>query len=249
MTPSNIAKTATKVLDSLQVSQFGGNLEKAQLDIYELKDGHISPDSPPRSLKLWLNPHTVEVSKEVEFAESPQSHGTTNLHYSHTKPLHLSIGEMWFDTYDTRESVREVYIDHLEELLSYNKDTHVLNGVVFTWGNFSARTRLKANYIFLPSKMTVKYTMFLPCGMPCRANVALCLKQLMTPEMEGVLAPKQSPDHARIYTVKRGDTLQGIARMAYDTPAEWRRIASYNQIDDPMSIQPGQSLLLPPILK
>lgn len=249
MTLSNIAKTATKVLDTLQLSQFGGNLEKAQLDIYELKDGQINTDAPSRTLKLWLNPHTIEVGKEVEFKETEQTHGTVNLRYSHTKPLHLSIGEMWFDTYDTRESVRELYIDHLEELLSYNKDTHVLNGVVFTWGNFSARTKFKANYIFLPSKMTVKYTMFLPCGMPCRAQVALCLQQLMTPQMEGVLAPKQSPDHARIYTVKRGDTLQGISRMAYDTPAEWRRIASHNRIDDPMDLRPGQSLILPPILK
>lgn len=249
MTLSHIAKTATKVLDTLQLSQFGGNLEKAQLDIYELKDGSINSEAPARSLKLWLNPHTIEIDKEVEFKETEQNQGTTNLRYSQTKPIHLSIGEMWFDTYDTRESVREVYIDHLEELLSYNPGTHVLNGVVFTWGNFSSRTRFKANYIFLPQKMKVAYTMFLPCGMPCRAKVSLCLQQLMTPQMEGVMAPKGSPDHARIYTVKRGDTMQSIARMAYDTPTEWRRIAAHNKIDDPMSLYPGQSLLLPPILK
>lgn len=249
MTLSNIAKTATKVLDTLQLSQFGGNLEKAQLDIYELKDGELSGGGPNRSLKLWLNPHTVEVGKEVEFAETPSNQATVNLRYSQTKPLHLSIGEMWFDTYDTRESVRELYIDHLEELLDYNNETHVLNGVVFTWGNFSARTKFKTQYIFLPSKLNVKYTMFLPCGMPCRAQVSLCMQQLMTPTKKGIEAPKASPDHARIYTVKRGDTLQGISRMAYDSPAEWRRIAAHNKIDDPMEIRPGQSLLLPPILK
>jgi len=49
--------------------------------------------------------------------------------------------------------------------------------------------------------------------------------------------------------VQRGDTLQNIAWKEYDDPAEWRRIADFNAVDDPMALEPGTKLLVPPILK
>ena len=67
--------------------------------------------------------------------------------------------------------------------------------------------------------------------------------------MQEVQEPKQSPDHAKLYTVRRGDTLQGIAMAEYDDPREWRRIADTNGITNPMSLPPGTKLLVPPILK
>jgi hypothetical protein len=213
-----------------------------------VKDGTLSTKSI-KSIPFFLNPHTVQITKEAEFKEEPSLHGTIKLKYAQTKPVTLSVGEMWFDTYDTRDSVREKYIDQLEELLDYNKGTHVLNAVVFTWGNFSQKSKFKSRYVFYICKVQTDYTLFLPDGTPCRAKVALMMHQLMTAEKEGVELPKESPDHARIYTVKRGDTLQGISLFAYDTPTEWRRVAASNGIDDPMDIHPGMKLMLPPILK
>jgi len=60
---------------------------------------------------------------------------------------------------------------------------------------------------------------------------------------------KQSPDHAKVYTVQRGDTLQAIAYREYDNPSEWRRIAEANAVDDPLALEPGTRLLVPPILR
>lgn len=245
---NTLAKAATKLIDNLDVSKFGGNLEKAQLDVYEVTDGSLA-GKPARSIPFYLNPHTVSVTKEAEFTEESKLAGTIKLKYAQTKPVTLSVGEMWFDTYDTRESVREQFIDHLEELLDYNKGTHVLNAVVFTWGQFSQATKFKSQYVFLVCQIKTDYVLFLPDGTPCRAKVALTMHQLMTEEKEGVELPKESPDHARIYTVKRGDTMQGISKFAYNTPTEWRRIAASNRIDDPMELHPGMRLVLPPILK
>ena len=42
---------------------------------------------------------------------------------------------------------------------------------------------------------------------------------------------------------------KGIAFREYDDPAQWRRIAEANGIDDPLALQPGRRLLIPPILK
>ena len=58
----------------------------------------------------------------------------------------------------------------------------------------------------------------------------------------------ESPDNAKVRAVLRGDTLQSIAFAEYDDPAEWRRIADSNGIDDPSDLRPGQRLLIPPIL-
>ena len=49
-------------------------------------------------------------------------------------------------------------------------------------------------------------------------------------------------------TVRRGQSLADIAADEYDNPAEWRRIADANQIDDPMALAPGMKLIVPPIL-
>ncbi len=247
-----LAKVATKIIDNLEIAKFGATLQKAEFLFYKWDTEH-----PPGSavagddgkMKFFLNPETIKVVKEVEMKEEPVNGQTSPLKYSSTKPVSLEIGQLFFDTYDERESVREKYIDKLEAQLEYSAETHVLNCVVFNWGDFSMRTKFKTQYVFAITKMDVNYTLFLPSGMPVRAEVALCLRQIASLPQQNSEKPKQSPDHARIYTVKRGDTLQGISQFAYESPLEWRRIAESNGIDDPMSLRPGQRIMLPPILK
>ncbi|UCC87542.1 MAG: N-acetylmuramoyl-L-alanine amidase [Anaerolineales bacterium] len=52
---------------------------------------------------------------------------------------------------------------------------------------------------------------------------------------------------ARTYTVKAGDTLGGIARDHYGSPAKYTLIAEANQITDPRRIWAGQLLTIPPL--
>ncbi len=241
------AQKVTAAFDSMPESLFGGALAKAEFVIHNVENGDIGPAL--ETFKFYINPHTIHIDKEIDFKEEEVTHGTTRLRYGSTKPVCLNLGELWFDTYDTRESVRKKYIDTLEKLLDYKKDTHVLNVVKFVWGEFTMLSDVDIDYVFLPSKLSVDYTLFLPSGMPCRAKVSMCLRQFMTAKKEASIRPKESPDHARIYTVKRGDTLQSIARFAYDSPTEWRRIANSNKLDDPMVLRPGTQLMLPPILK
>ena len=60
---------------------------------------------------------------------------------------------------------------------------------------------------------------------------------------------RDPPDHTKRRTVKMGETLALIAHEEYDDPAEWRRIADANGIEDPLNLTPGTRLLVPPILK
>ena len=240
------AKLGTMMID--QAAVFSGKLEKAKFLCYPGTPDNLL-GGEPKELFFYLNPNTIQVEKTMEFEEDPMKQWTSTIRYAQTRPIELSIGELWFDTYDTRKSVREEYIDALESLIDYDPTTHYPNVIVFVYGEFTNRTKHQITYTFFMQKLNVQYTMFLADGTPVRAKVSVCLKQVMPVDVQEQVAPKESPDHAKIYTIKRGDTLQSISTFAYGTPLEWRRIANTNRIDDPMTLRPGGKLCLPPILQ
>lgn len=49
----------------------------------------------------------------------------------------------------------------------------------------------------------------------------------------------------RTVVVEKGDTLWDIAEEEYGDPTEWERIAEANDIEDPRSIEPGTTLVIP----
>jgi hypothetical protein len=223
-----------------------GLFDKAMLVGFDKPGG---AELPIYKFDFFLNPKEITVEKSVTLEESQGQGNTRETRWTMTNPVSLKLGEIWFDTYETRENVRQVYVDKLEKLLEYNRDTHHIPCVRFIWGGFTLGSLQDLQYTFYVEKMSATYTMFLPNGTPVRAKVALELKQAAPVETQLDENPKQSPDHAKLYTIKRGDTLQAIAHAEYDDPREWRRIADTNGIDDPMSLRPGNKLLVPPILK
>lgn len=233
-------------LDNLGV--FGNQLVKAKLVCYPGSvEGLMTGD--PWELEFLINPTSIQMTKQVEFGKDEAAQRTVALKYGQSLPTCLTLGELWFDTYETRKSVREQYIDKLEDLCNYNYETHYPPVVILHYGEFTQGSKHKPDYQFFVEKLDVDYSMFLPDGTPVRAKVALHLVQVIDVMDEERIRAKRSPDHARIYTVKRGDSLQSIARYAFDDPREWRRIADINKIDDLMCLRPGQVLLLPPILR
>lgn len=52
----------------------------------------------------------------------------------------------------------------------------------------------------------------------------------------------KSKSATKTYTVKRGDTLSGIAGKVYGNTAKWRSLADKNKIKNPNLIYPGQKL-------
>lgn len=238
------AKAAIKVVDQFSGALFGATLVKAKLIWYK----EVAATSKLGELEFFLNPSTITIEKEAKLEKDESNQGKAENKFVMTYPLCLKLGEMWFDTYDQRTSVRK-YIDELEKLLDYVENTHYLPVCTLVWGQFTQDTKHSQEYKFYVTKLTVDYTMFLPDATPVRAKVSLGMEQALTKDEEARMNPKQSPDHAKLYTVRRGDTLQGIAMREYDDPGEWRRIAKTNNIDDPMSLKPGMKLLVPPILK
>lgn len=225
----------------------GTQFEKAKFVFYRDSGKSTSPIevNGKKELSVFLNPQTVKVSKEMKLERKKSTEvGKPEFRATATE-MKIDIGTLWFDTYEERKNVRKEYIDTLEACLDFHKDPHHPPAVGFVWGGW-IDSKAEAEYKFHITKLDVTYHMFLPDGTPVRAEVKLTLTQ--TIRKEDWKEKKESPDHAKLYTVRRGDTLQGIAMEAYHDPKEWRRIADHNKVVDPMSLSPGTKLLLPPIL-
>jgi len=53
----------------------------------------------------------------------------------------------------------------------------------------------------------------------------------------------------RVYTIRKNDTLQSIARRLLDDPERWREIQKLNRDLDPRKIVPGMRIKLPPTVR
>lgn len=248
MVINKLAAAATKVIDQFAGNLFGGELVKAKLVVYkDFKEGTLS--GRMHEIPFFLNPATISTNQEAQLKSDQGTQRTEEKKYDKTVPVCMTLPDLIFDTYDTRTSVRSAWVDKLEALVRFLPDSHHIPVVTFVWGQFSQETQHNPEYVFYVTSVKVEYTMFLPDATPVRAKVTLGMEQKLPPEAEEQMRGKNSPDHAKLYTVKRGDTLQAIANAEYSDPREWRRIAKTNNIDDPMALRPGMKLLVPPILK
>ena len=243
---STLSMMANSALNKLALmGRNTGEFSKAKLEIYSEDKSCGVPD-----LEFLFNPETITFDKQG----GPKEHKTAGAdsgpkEWTGSVGRSLKIASVYFDTYDTKESVRDKYINKVEKLVHYATSLHRPPRVVFVWGKFSAANDEYNASAWYVQKVSVQYVMFLNDGTPVRAKVDIELTEATTVQELGGSRDPQSPDHAKVVTVKRGDTLQQVAFREYDDPAEWRRIAEANGIDDPMEMEPGTRLLVPPILK
>ncbi|MEM7330548.1 MAG: PA14 domain-containing protein [Chloroflexota bacterium] len=173
------------------------------------------------------------------------------------KPSQLTLNELWFDTSETigsdghPEDVSK-YIDELVEFAESTTAKYSQNfrdaadakspppKVAFQWGTF--------RFLGVIESVKAKFTLFSPHGIPVRAKVTLKLKEFRHRKAY----PKQNPSSGggpieRIWRIKVGDRLDTIAAAVYGDATQWRILAQHNKLPNPMSLQPGQTLQVPPL--
>ena len=106
--------------------------------------------------------------------------------------------------------------------------------VKFNWGVFS--------FICIAESVNVTFTMFLPNGIPVRANCQVKLKQVEEQKMYPPQNPTTRSAARKVWVVEEGQTLDWIAFKEYGNAALWRVIADKNNLDNPRSLRPGQVL-------
>lgn len=155
--------------------------------------------------------------------------------------------ELFFDTTDTGKDVRKEYTDKIWRLMmidAKSKDkAHKGRPPLceFSWGTvWSFRAVI--------TSISQKFTMFLANGTPVRSTLNVTFQQA---EEEGKY-PGQNPTTQsrpgyRTRMVKQGETIDIIAFEEYGDPVHWRFLADANGLGDPMRLEVGQLLAIPPL--
>lgn len=112
--------------------------------------------------------------------------------------------------------------------------------VMFEWGDNPAVTSFRG-YV---KQVQAKFLLFDGSGTPLRATANVTLEEVPIPPK------KQNPTSGaihgrRTHVVVAGDSLASIAWREYEDPTLWRGLAAFNNIDDPLRVRPGATILLP----
>jgi hypothetical protein len=218
-------------------------LSKLQI-IPEKKGAYLEFDKGA-AIEALFNPHQLALNRTVSWQKAnAKERDVPELQFTNAEPRTLTL-DLIFDTYDTPEAqkrdVRKRCTDEILHLTTVERhpDMHRPPVCRLRWG--------KPGYFFqgVLERLDHKFTMFMDDGTPVRATLTCTFKEWRTNYDDLNQQRTQSADVAKVWVIKRGDTLSSIAAEEYLNPALWRHIATRNHLADPLDLQPGQMLILP----
>lgn len=122
-------------------------------------------------VEAYFNPKEVGIEKSVPWNKHKNSTADRPvLEYTDPESRELTI-ELLFDTFEEKDSVYLLYIKYLEQLTKVIPDKKRPPMVLFTWGNYFP------GFMGVISGLSLKYTMFLTDGTPCRATATVKIKE------------------------------------------------------------------------
>lgn len=192
------------------------------------------------------NPNKLVLAKSISWEEqNAKERDVPELQFKNGQPRSLSI-DLLFDTYDTpnetKESVRK-YTDEVLKLALVNGDKHRPPVCELSWG-----ANNKDFFKGVLEKLDQEFTLFMKDGTPVRATCKCSFKEWRTNQEDKQKQNKKSSDVAKVWTVKRGDTIDGIAAAVYLDARLWRPIADANDLEDPHHLVPGTLLSIPTVM-
>jgi nucleoid-associated protein YgaU len=204
-------------------------------------------DTSDTTIVAMFNPNKLGVTRSVQWQnQQAAKRDNPEMQFTGSDPVTLTI-DLLFDTYDTpeteseKQSVRTVYIRKLLHLTTVEQhgDKHRPPVCRLKWGD--------QGIIFdgVLQQLQVQYTMFTAGGTPVRATANCTFKQWVSNSKDLQNQDLLSSDVAKIWVVRRGQSLATIAAAEYGDPRVWRIIADANGIDNPLGLAPGTRLLLP----
>ncbi|MFK7802800.1 MAG: PA14 domain-containing protein [Anaerolineae bacterium] len=233
-----------------------GGLQPAR--IYEVDDeGEPVNGSRYGIMYCSFNPKSYKIKKTSSFIGkgldddknyAKQGEKTTS------KPRELTLKEIWFDS--SEPEIGQPYEDvskEVEKLIEFAETTAAKYEanfqqadtakapppkIAFMWGRF--------RFLGVITSVKVKYTLFSANGIPLRAKVGLKLKEFRHRRVYPAQNPTSGSDKLeRLWQVQQGERLDLIAAEVYDDATRWRMLAQHNEINDPLTIRPGQWLKIP----
>lgn len=199
----------------------------------ELEDGG--------KIKVSYNPEELRLGQSI--ALDGKSGTSPSIEPKWTQKHDLTV-RLIFDTYEDQVSVcRDT--DRIKKLTEFTSGQGARKRppiVKFIWGPCKW-------YEGIVTSVEQNFIMFLPSGIPVRAEVSVTFAEWLTdPEIaqaEGLLNCR------KLWTVSEGDRLYLIAQKAYGDATLWRLIADANGIYDvlnfPSAARIGSTLAIPDI--
>jgi len=206
----------------------------------------IHNEDTNESLFVLFNPTQYTIEDASKWQEQERMGQQPELHYTGGERKKLSM-DLFFDTYESRSDVRQ-HTGKVADLLVFNREQHRPPKVTISWGTAAtsaAQTGFPLTCVLQSLKQL--FVLFLGDGTPVRATLTCQFVEFTLPVEELQAHEPNSPDHAKAYVVKEGDTVSGIAGIFYRDPRLWRAIAERNAIDNPRVLPAGAVLTIPKI--
>ena len=220
-------------------------MQKAALMLYDAKpagEGSV-PGGLRGSIDFQFNPKEVTIAKTAKWGRDPAKGAAkaSPVQFHGAEPCKLTV-EMFFDSGGAQDGSVVAAVEQLfgccvptPESLRAAKPSPPL--VVLHWGSVSS-------FPGFVNSVSAKYTLFSSDGTPIRATCAVAIEEMPADP------PKQNPTSGsdgvrRVHRTVAGDTLASVAYGEYGDPTQWRALAAYNGIDDPLRVRVGLALLLP----
>jgi nucleoid-associated protein YgaU len=190
----------------------------------------------PLPIPVMFNPPEYQLAKTNQFAEiGIPGLGSSLLQFVKGSSQTLTM-ELFFDTSDLGIDVRLI-TGLVVGLTSLNPDTHGPPRLLFVWGTLVFPCVLES--------VTQRFDYFNTLGMPLRARLNVSFKGHDLLEDLIASIPLLSADRTKRRVLKQGESLQRIAAEEYRDPRKWRAIAEASNIDNPLTVAPGQGLTIP----
>lgn len=209
-----------------------------------------------QSIKIWclFNPKELNIEKSNQFAEMNIPGLPSPLFQFVRGNARTVTMDLFFDTYENMENrdVR-IFTDRItgwdggsmlsklpngaKGLMDIDSDLHAPPVCLFIWGTFVFQCIIE--------RVSKRFTMFLPEGIPVRATLNVTLKEYREVEVQLKEIALQSADLTKRWVVTQGDSFWSIAAKEYGNPKDWRLIAEANGIDNPRLLNPGRELVIP----
>jgi hypothetical protein len=193
-----------------------------------------------RFIEVLFNPteYSLEISNNFQ-ASAPPGLNNPILQFVNGNSQTLAM-DLFFDTWtDGGRADVSLLTDQLARLVRIDPKTHAPPRVEFRWGLLVFKAVIE--------KLSQRFTMFLSDGTPVRATVNVSFKQFK-PLAEQLIDPKrESADKTKRRVMASDDSIWLVANREYGNSRDWRLIARWNRIADPLAIRPGDVLVVPPL--
>jgi nucleoid-associated protein YgaU len=205
-----------------------------------LKQLQITVEDTGTVLTVDYTPEEYTLNNENTFAvQNVPGLGSPIVQFVNGAQRTLDV-ELFFDSYDTpdlpKQDVRE-QTGPVLALMEINGEQHAPPILRVSMASLDVRCVL--------SRVTEKFVMFMPDGVPVRARLTCTFIEVVDPELGAKAANLQTAHFSKVHVVARGDTLSAIAAARYEDPTRWRPIALANELANPRDLETGQSLRIP----